>query len=373
MKLKTLIVTIAVLAALSVIAFVARRPAPPAAGDSRLNQPLVDPATVEKAAGLRISDQGRTVTITRQTDGGWSVPSYHDLPADFAKLSGFIGGLAEAKVQRLVTSSPERIARLEFKDTRIDLLDAAGATLVAITLGRHPETGGGRFVRYGEENKAYLANLNAWLDSEPRNWANAEFLQVKADDVARLEVPLETGAVTLSRAKKDDPWTADPTPTNQRLRAEKIAGLLASLGTLRFSDTTATDDANAVAARANLRSIKLTTFDQKTITVALGRKPEEKKLKPPSADADGKAGPGALGTVSDLAKKEGDPKPLGPEFETIPAGPVFAFVTHSDTAAPINTWMQKRAFQIADSPFTSLPQKTDDLFEPVPAPAPATP
>ena len=61
-----------------------------------------------------------------------------------------------------------------------------------------------------------------------------------------------------------------------------------------------------------------------------------------------------------------DDKPIGPEFETIPAGPVFVSVDHSDGAAAINSLMQKRAFQIADYTFTGLPQKSDELFEPAP-------
>jgi hypothetical protein len=35
--------------------------------------------------------------------------------------------------------------------------------------------------------------------------------------------------------------------------------------------------------------------------------------------------------------------------------------------------MQKRAFQISDYTFTSLPQKSDELFEPAPVAAPAKP
>ena len=35
--------------------------------------------------------------------------------------------------------------------------------------------------------------------------------------------------------------------------------------------------------------------------------------------------------------------------------------------------MQKRAFQISDYTFTSLPQKSDELFEAAPPPAPAAP
>lgn len=387
MKLKTLIATVAVLAVLSAIAFIARRPAPPPSVDNRLGQPVADKAAVEKAAKLRLSDQGKSVLLVRQSDASWRVASYYDLPADFSKLSNFVGSLTDAKIDRLVSTNAERIARLEFKDTKIDLLDSSDKELWSVTLGKNADTGG-RYLRYGTEQKAYLANLSTWLDAESKNWANTELLTLKADDVAKVEIPFaEGGPVTVSRAKKDAEWTADKTPAGQKVKADKISTLLGSFSSLRFSDTNDLTDANATAAKANQRVVKLTTFDNKTFTVALGRKPEEKKLKPPTATADGKTGPASLGSASDLAKKEGEAKPVGeakpeenkplaPEYETIPAGPVFAFITSSDPAAPINALMAKRAFQIAEYTFTSLPQKADELFEPAPpppAPAPAKP
>ncbi len=385
MKLKTLIIAIVVLGVLSVGAYFFTRPEAPKAADSRLGQPLVANAMVEKAAKLRITDAGKTVELTRQPDGTWRVPSYYDMAADFNKLSGFVSSLTDAKVQRLVTSSPERIARLEFKDTKIELLDSSDKPLLTLVLGKNPETGSGRFVRYGDEPKAYLANLSAWLDTEPKNWANAELLNLKADDIAKIEIPFAEGApVVVSRAKKEDPWTAENTPAGQRVKGDRISTLLSSVGNLRFTDTTAKDDANAKAAAANQRVFKLETFDKRTITVAMGRKPEEKKLKPPAPATDGKSGPAALGSVADLLKKdekkEGDAKPgaekkdekpLAPEFETIPAGPVFVSITDGNAAAPVNALMAKRAFQISDYTFTGLPQKADELFEPAPAPAPA--
>lgn len=390
MKLRTLIVTIAVLAALSVIVFIAQRPEPAPSADARVDRPVVDRGTIEKAAKVRLTDAGKTVELVRQSDGTWHVPSYYDMPVDLSKLSTFVGNLTEAKLQRLVTSNPERIARLEFKDTKIELLDDTGKALASVTLGKNSETGGGRYVRFGDEQKAYLANLTAWLDPEPKSWANAELLQLKPDDVAKVEAPSDDGkAVTLSRAKKDDVWTASPAPEGQRVNADKIASVLSSLTTIRFTDTSALDDPNAAAAKAHLRTFKFTTFDNKTITVALGRKPEEKKLRPPAPTTDGKSGPAALGSVTDLVKETPAPKaegansdsaakadaskPLAPEFETIPAGPVYAFIIHSDTNAPINMLMQKRAFQVGEYVFTSLPSTTAEWFEPAPpAPAPAS-
>jgi hypothetical protein len=374
MKLKTLLVSVLVLAALSVAAYIARRPAPPPSADARINQPLVERAAIEKAAKLKLSDAGKSVELVRQTDGTWRVASYFDLPADFGKLSGFVGSLTEAKIQRLVTSSAERVGRLEFKDTKVELLDPSDKAVFSVTLGKNAEVGGGRYVRFGDEQKAYLANLTAWLDVDAKNWANAELINVKADDVAKVEIPFaEGGPITLTRAKKEDAWTSDQTPAGQRLKADKVSTVLSSVGAIRFSDTTPLDDANAAAAKANQRTIRLTTFDNKTISVAMGRKPEEKKLKPPAADA--RTGPAALGSVADLAKKDEakkeDNKPLAPEFDTIPAGPVFAFIASSEASAPVNTAMQKRAYQISDYVFTGLPQKADELFEAVPPPAPA--
>ncbi|MES2693944.1 MAG: DUF4340 domain-containing protein [Verrucomicrobiota bacterium] len=376
MKLKTLLGTIVVLAALSVVAYFMRRPEAPAAADSRIDQPLIARDVLEKAAKLRLSDAGKTVDLVRQGDGTWRVPSYYDMTADFAKLSGFVGSLTDAKIQRLVTANAERISRLEFKDTKIQILDASDKVLYSATLGKNAETGSGRFVQFGDEKKAFLTNLSASLDTEAKNWANAELINLKPDDIAKIEIPFaEGGPIVVSRAKKEDPWTADKTPAGQKVKADKISSILSSVATLRFSETTPLDDANFAAAKANQRAFKLTTFDNKTVTVALGRKPEEKKLKAP----DSKSGPGSLGSLADLAKKgetkageeKKDDKPLAPEFDTVPAGPVFALIANSDSAAPINALMQKRAFQISDYTFTSLPQKSDELFEPAPAAAPA--
>lgn len=381
MKLKTLIVTVLVLAALSAGAYFARRPTPPPLPDNRINQSLVDRAVIEKSSKLRISDAGKTVELTRQPDGTWRVPSYYDMAADFSKLSGFVGNLTDAKLQRLVTTSPNRIALLEFKDTKVELLDASDKVVLTLTLGKNAEVGGGRYVRIGDEKKAFLTNLSAWLDTESKNWANAELINIKADDVAKLEIPFaEGGPIKVSRAKKEDPWVAENTPAGQKLKADKISSILSSIGAVRFSDTNALDDANVTAAKANQRSFQIETFDKKVVKVAMGRKPEEKKLKPPTATADGKSGPAALGSVADLGKKDGeakpgeekkDDKPIGPEFETIPAGPVFVMISHSEASAPVNGLMQKRAFQISEYTFTGLPQKADELFEPAPAPAPA--
>ena len=373
MKLKTLALVVAVLAVLSAITYVMQRPAPPPSADARIGQALAPAATLDQAAHVRLSDQGKIVLLVKQSDGTWRVPGYYDLPADFAKLARLVGDLTSAKIQRLVTSNAERIARLEFKDTQITFLDGSDKELWSVTLGRTAENGG-RFVRFGTEQKAYLANLNADVDTDAKNWADAQLLNLKVDDISRVELsfPDDNATVAVTRAKKDDSFAVEKSPDGRKLKANAVTNVLGSFATLRFSDTSEPNDPNAVSAKAYARTVKLVTFDGKTVTIAVGRKPEEKVVKAPAAPADAaKSGPAA---VLDADKKDAGPaKTLETATETVPAGPVFAFVASSDAAAPINALMQKRAFQIAEFAFTSLPQKLDDMFEPAPAPAAVAP
>jgi hypothetical protein len=356
MKNKTLAVAVLILAALCAVAYWFNRPPAAAPADPRVGQTVFDSAAVEKAAGLRIADQGKTVTLTRQSDGTWRDDSYFGAPADFSKLSGFVNDFTSAKVDRFVTANPDRIGRLDFGGTRVELLDAAGHPAVALQLGRNAETGG-RFIRYGAEPKAYLATLNAYIDSDPKNWADAALVSVKADDVARLEVPFENSPpLVLTRAKKGDAWKASPVPPGEQLSNDKVAALLTSLTTLRFSDTSELGDPQARTARELARVYRLTTFDGTTVSIALGRRPEGKRLKPPA--------PGA--PLKSTTPFKPGAKPAPPEYETIPAGAVYAFVATSDRRSPINDLMRKRAWQIEEYAFTGLPQKPADLLEPIP-------
>lgn len=363
MNLRSLSITVAILIALCAVAWFARRPSAPASADPRVGAPVLAAEVASRAALVRLADQGKTVELARGADGAWRVASYHDFPADFAKLTRFVGDLTGAKIQRLVTARADRLARLEFKDTVLSLADDAGNELWRITLGKTAE-GGGRFLRFGSEEKGYLADLSLWLDSEPKNWADATLVSLKADDIAGVEIGFSddsSPSVSVTRTAKEEPWTSAGAPEGKRLRADRITTLLSNFMGLRFTDTTAPDDERAAAAREHSRTLRLTTFNGETWTIALGRKPEEKRPKP-AVDVEEPVEGAAPGDSA--AAKE-------PEMETIPAGPVFAFITRSDSAARIDEMMNKRAFQIAGWTYDGLPATPADLWEDAPPPAPA--
>jgi hypothetical protein len=401
MKLKTLALAVAALAVLSVIAWFLQRPPAPAAADPRVGQPVLAATTLARTARIRLTDQGKTVLLVRQSDGPWIDSSYYDLPADFSKLSRFTDDLASAKVQRVVTRNPEVLARLSFKDTAVALLDAGGKELWRLTLGKGAESGG-RFVQFADEPTGYLANLSVFLDADAKNWADSLLIVLKPEDVAAVEVGFAEGEpVVATRAKKEDAWIAAKAPAGQRIDEAKVTSLLSSLTSLRFQDTSDPNDPNVTDARQHSRTIKFTTFDHTTITIELRRKPEEKKPEARSqksevgdqgsmqanpesslsAEASAKPAtqnsePTAATAVSALATQNSEPRTqnsepaAAPAAQPSPAGPVYAFISSSDPAAPVNALMKKRAFQVYDWNYTSLPQKPDELFEAVPAPPP---
>jgi len=364
MKTKTLAITVAILAVLSAAAYLANRPEAPAPADPRVGKALLGPDTVAKASRLSVSDQGKRVDLAKQPDGSWRVASYYDMPADFDKVARLVQDLNEAKVDRFVTSSPGRLARMEFADSSIALGDASGKELWSVTFGRTPESGNGKFVRFGKEPMAFFSGLHVWLDTDARGWADAKLVNLKPEDVASVEIPFDGGAaVVASRDKKDSAWSAKA-PAGKKLLPDKVASLVSTLTTIRFNDTTAVDDPQALAASPHMRAFKLTTFDGRSLAVALGRKPEEKRPKPP------KAAPAAAEAKASAPKDEAKPVPAKedakapePEFETIPAGPVFASVRSSDPHSLINDLMKRRAFEVDDYTFTGLPQKPEELFE----------
>ena len=207
-----------------------------------------------------------------------------------------------------------RLARLEFKDTTIALLDSTGQALWTLTLGKDAE-GGGRFVRFGDEKKGYVANLGLFIDSTAKNWADSLLVDLKPDDISGVEITFDYAApVTATREKKEGAWVATAAPAGQRIKGDRIISLLSSFTSLRFEDTAELTDANVEAARKHSRTVKLTTFDHKTINVDLGRKPEQKIVKPaetaktaskpaPAADAGPK--PLELATATSTADNAG--------------------------------------------------------------------
>jgi len=138
MKIRTLVITVAVLVVLSVLAYLGNRPEAAPSSDPRVGKPLLDADTATKAARIVVSEKGKSVELDRGADGTWRVASYYGLPADFEKIAHLVQDLNEAKLDRFVTSSADRLAHMEFGDSSIALVTRRASRSGASRSARRP-------------------------------------------------------------------------------------------------------------------------------------------------------------------------------------------------------------------------------------------
>jgi hypothetical protein len=351
MNLKPLLIVVIVLALLSGVAWFATRPSAPAsAADDRTGESVVLADQIAAAPRVTITENGNTVELARGGDQTWRVASYYDLPADFPKLTRLVSQLTEAKIDRFVTADPERVKRLGFDGTQIIFhgADAAAAPLLSLELGRTAENGG-RFIRRAGEPRSYLARLSLWLDTEPKNWADSALLSIKPADIAKVGFTFpDAPPLTLARKDKDTPFAPEPAREGWKLKTAALDSQLDTLTALRFKDTAEPDNPDAVDARKHARTVTLTTFDHRTLTLTMGRRPAV-----PKPAASEKTDTAADGTAA----------PPETKAEETPAGPVYIQIADTKTDSPVAALMQKRAVEIYDYPFTGLPASPDALLE----------
>ena len=356
MRLRPLLTTLAILVPTAGAVWWLQRPAPPAqSADARLGQRVADPASLTSATRVRFKALGKTAELTRTTDGRWTIAASDTapaLPADASRLTRFASDLVSPKVERLVTENPSRIATLEFDATAVTFLDATGKSLLELDLGKTAD-GGGRFIRYGSEAKAYLARLNASIDADPANWRDTALVSLKSEEIASLTFAFPGAApVVITRPDAKTGWTSPATPAGQQVKTATVTTQLTNLTGLRYTQVAPTLDPAVIAARVLTRDMTLTTFDGRSVKLTLGRAPEAPKpAKPATTPAEGSTPP---------------PEPPAPPR------PVYAEVTDSKPDAILAAAAKTHAFQIGEWIHTGLPATSADLFEPVPTPpAPA--
>ncbi len=361
MKVKHLVVVVAVLGVASLATWFAKRGPATAPTDPRVGQAVIDDATAEKIAAVHLHTTGGDVDVAKESGDAnrWVVKSYHDLPADFSKLSTLVQNLRDAKIVQFASARPERLEKMELDQTTIKLSGTDGADLATLHLGKDYESGG-RFLKFDDENKAYVASVSAYLDGTAKNWADTSLIAAKPEEVVGLEIGFpDDGSLKLKRENGTAPWTAEGLAKDEKLKDTEINSLVSKLTGLRFSDTADPKADDVVAARAHQRSVQLTLTTGKTYDIAMGRKPAPPAPPappPPAPDKDGKTPPAPAAP----------PKPQ--------PGPVYVDVKSSDASEPVNAMMQRLAFQIYEWTFTSLPDKRSALIEKTPAaPAASTP
>ncbi len=377
MNLKNLSLAVVILAVLAGVAAFLNRPAPPPETDPRVGQPLLATETANAAQSLTLTQGTATVTVTRDGESDtWRVSNYHNLPASLSKLRSFVKGLTDAKINRVVTRSADRAARLDLDTASVSLTTADGETW-SVDLGKTAERGG-RYLRFDEaaDAPAYLAEFSAYLDTTAKNWAESKLVAAERDQIASITLTFaadDEAPLTLTRESPTADWTASDLPEGKQVKSGAISTLLSTATNLRFTDVSEPDHTDAVDAAAHSRTLTFKTFGGEEFTVTLGRRPEKTIVKQPEPANPAAAAAEMVAEATASAEPKSGEEVVEDLTETIPAGPTYAKVNGPAAVAPLASFNDTLAFKISDYSFTSLPANREALLEDAPAPAAVEP
>ena len=358
MNLKNLYITAGVLAVLAIITSYLNSSNNAPLLDERVGSTVVDESLLRNAAKAIVSDGNQTLNlIADNANNRWTLEEKHSLPVSFDRISQLAQSVTEAKLQRLVSENPDRIAELGFDTgSSISFLDTDGNDIVSIDLGK--ETDNQRqFLRYQGEEKAFLANTTFSIDSTPDSWLEKTLVSLEAGDVVEIEAKLQYGdEITVTRENADADWQSEAVPDGKMLNQSSVEQIATRLAELTFS-ATADNDADAVsAARENSHSFSLTLEDGRSYSYTIGRQPEV--------------------SIEKQVEKTGDDGETTTETESevvLPEGPVYFFIAAADSKDPINGYMESSAFEASSYQYISLSTSMDTLLHDEPEPVEETP
>lgn len=335
MKLKTLGITLAVLALGAAIVSLSRNDQPKRG--ERVGEPLLQPTLLEGLEHLSIATaQGETITLTRRS-GQWWVDGDLPVPADFTQLTSLSEGLMDAEFVRLVSDQPATLERLELEQMTLTL--GQGAEAWTLHRGKRADNGG-YYVRLNDEEAAWLVSGTISPATTPNRWADPTPVELEPEAVLKISLQWGEENLEVTRADTQSPWTAEGLAEGESLNQSALNQLLNTATGLRPSQRVARDDAEAAEALNYSHTIGLHTATG-VLTLRVGQRPE-------------------------VATAQADDE----EATTIPAGPVFSTIEVEDLETPWAEAFGKLAFQLPTFSYQRLAPERGIVVTAPPAPAP---
>lgn len=337
MKIGSLLITVIVLAILTIAGYMLRNSSLRSpVEDPRVGQPLLEREALAQLETIEISKDGDRVELQADEQGEWVVRTLYDLPVDFGKLSTFVQNIVEANIGRRITALPDRLERLDLDRGRVRLTSVDGDSLLDITYGKSLPGGGTAFL-LDRENTAYQATASPFLDADSTNWAAKTLYEFEADDVAGIQFSLAHESWGVRREDKDTDFVST-TPSDERTpKQSEITSVINQFSNLRFTQVKNRDEVEATeewkGAQNNARSLRFTLFSGESITVKMSR------YEPPPSEDEEESTISTAGQVTYLR------------------------ISSSRADHPINRFMDELNFEGSSYTFDNIPTEISELAD----------
>ena len=206
-------------------------------------------ARLPQAVLLEIRRHDATLLIRREGER-WLLPDRNNYPIREAKLRELLTGLSELRLMEPRGSDPANLARLGVDDpqspgstaSHLRLLDAKGAPIISVTLGRRrvrtqgniPET---IYIRRAGDAEAWAAEGRIPLDGDAAAWMERDVANIPAERLLRATINrLGAEPLTLARAAPGAPLLLINPPEPPAQNPSALDEVTRSLEYLTFID-----------------------------------------------------------------------------------------------------------------------------------------
>jgi len=192
---------------------------------------------LETVTSLTIRKGAPAPNVSLQKKGEqWVVAQRGDYPADVSKLRKLLLALSDAKIIEEKTSDPANYGLIGVDNPTAATAIGTEVAFIAkdgshsLIVGK--PSGEGNFVRRGDEKVSYLIAPSIYVESEPRYWIDPKLLDIKADDITRIDYKPAAGApysvhrlaATATAAQPAPAASAAPTAASAAKPAETDKG-----------------------------------------------------------------------------------------------------------------------------------------------------
>jgi len=211
--------------------FVVTRNQSTEAGDDQWLVPELQ-QNINQISRIELKRADEVITLEQQ-DAGWVVAEANDFYANKENIVGLLMNLRSVVLTEKKTTNPDNFERLELADTATSvLLYQDGQALKSLLVGKDSSTGQGTFVRYADEQQAWLTSKVNPINVRIDQWLENRIVDIDAGSINAVTLKqLESGETIAIR--RNDPiatgegaFTLQNIPEGQELiENANVAGL----------------------------------------------------------------------------------------------------------------------------------------------------
>lgn len=279
MKMKDLLILLAILAALIVVIIAYNKISNRAPAKSeRLMFPRLDTA---KVAAIEVKENANRVKI-QKTAGQWRLPDDENFLVDSAMIAGVVSGIAELEKRDLVSTNKQRRGNYGVDSAsdnfRVICRDEKGKILADFWIGSR---GGASYdanehirIEGGDEVYASKQSVKHKFISSARQWRNRTFWRLSPDRISGFDIERPDLKYSLSKGKEGK-WMVLAAESTMTADTAKIREYVNTVCELRVSDWPAKGD-TVVASAFQKPELNVTVVqgDGSRITLTIGREKE---------------------------------------------------------------------------------------------------